>query len=68
MTHLTSDALRDDPTGLAFLKAVLRPAAKLDAPPSPKAVPVPDRLSPSTAAVVTTASNTEPGAAWRRTA
>ena len=35
MPHLTADALRDDPEGLAFLRGVLKPAACATAAAAP---------------------------------
>ena len=36
MPHLTADALRDDPEGLAFLRGVLKPASREPAGPAPE--------------------------------
>ena len=38
MPHLTADALRDDPEGLAFLRGVLKPGGREPAAAAPGAV------------------------------
>ncbi len=63
MPVLTSDALKDDPAGLAFLEATLRPAQKparaMPAPQAPSAPPREPRTPPC---------NSESGAKLRRSA